>query len=290
MIQSMTGFGKSTGEQNERKITVEVKSLNSKQLDLNIRMPGLYREKEMEIRTELAQQLERGKIDFTIFIENIGGKPSAQINPSVFEAYCRQIKEIATGLNIAPPTDWFSILLTMPDVTKIELTAPDEDEWNAVLQIAREAIGQLIAFRQQEGAMLEKLFSEKIDNILRLLSEIDRYEGERIEQIKEKIMEAMRKNEIRSFDNSRFEQEMIFYIEKLDVNEEKTRLKNHLNYFLETMKNGKGQGKKLGFIIQEIGREINTFGSKSCHTEMQQIAVRMKDELEQIREQSLNVL
>ncbi|MDR2628211.1 MAG: YicC family protein [Dysgonamonadaceae bacterium] len=290
MIQSMTGFGKSTGEFNEKKITVEIKSLNSKQLDLATRIPGQYREKEMEIRSELSQKLERGKVDFSIYVESVGGKTSTQINQPVFESYYRQIGEVASNLGIDLPADWFSVLLRLPDAIKTELAELDENEWAAVQGIFRNAVDQLIAFRKQEGVMLQGVFEQKIANIAVLLSEISVYEKERLEKIKEKILEAMQKNEITSFDNNRFEQELIFYIEKLDINEEKSRLKNHLDYFTDTLKNGKGQGKKLGFIAQEIGREINTLGSKSNHAEMQQIVVRMKDELEQIKEQVLNVL
>ncbi|MDR1119671.1 MAG: YicC family protein [Dysgonamonadaceae bacterium] len=290
MIQSMTGFGKSTGELNEKRITVEIKSLNSKQLDLNTRIPGSYREKEMEIRSELLQKLERGKIELSIFLESVGGKSFSQINQPVFEAYYRQIKEIATNLQIDLPSDWFTVLLRLPETMKTDLTELDEKEWVLVQQIFRNAVDQLIAFRKQEGSMLEEIFLQKINNITALLSEINKYEEGRIEKIKEKILDALQKNEISTFDNNRFEQELIFYIEKLDINEEKARLKNHLDYFIDTLKQGNGQGKKLGFIAQEIGREINTLGSKSNHAEMQQIVVRMKDELEQIKEQVFNVL
>jgi uncharacterized protein (TIGR00255 family) len=290
MLQSMTGFGKSIGEFNERKVTVEIKSLNSKQLDLFARIPGLYREKEMEIRSELSQKLERGKVDFAIYVESVGGKSATQINQSVFESYCRQIKEVATNLNIDLPSDWFSVLLRLPDAVKTEITELDENEWTFVQRIFRDAVEHLTAFRIQEGAMLQKVFEQKIINISALLSEIDIYEKGRLEKIKEKILETVRKNEITAFDSNRFEPELIFYIEKLDISEEKARLKNHLDYFIDTLKSGSGQGKKLGFIVQEIGREINTLGSKSNHAEMQQIVVRMKDELEQIKEQVLNVL
>lgn len=290
MIQSMTGFGKATAEFGEKKIAIEIKSLNSKQLDLNVRIPGIYREKEMEIRSSLLQKLERGKVDLSIFIENIGKSLATQINQPVFEGYYTQIKEIAGKLNIELPADWFSVLLRLPDATKTEISELDENEWKLVSQTLNKAVDSLIEFRKQEGRMLQSLFESKVGNIHNLLTEIALYEGERIEKIKEKIQEAMQKNEINSFDNNRFEQELIYYIEKLDVNEEKSRLQNHLDYFLQTLKDGKGQGKKLGFIAQEIGREINTLGSKSNHAAMQQLVVRMKDELEQIREQVLNVL
>ncbi len=290
MIQSMTGFGKAIKELSEKKVTIEIKSLNSKQLDLNTRIPGIYREKEMEIRTEVLQKLERGKVDLSIFVENIGRNSSTQINRPVFENYYQQIREIADNMGINLPSDWFSVLLRLPDATKTEISELDENEWNAVHETFYEALKQLIQFRKQEGEMLQKLFEQKIQNISVLLDSIAAYEAGRIERVKEKILEALQKNEITSFDNNRFEQELIYYIEKLDVNEEKSRLKNHLDYFLDTMKNGKGQGKKLGFIVQEMGREINTLGSKSNHAEMQQLVVQMKDELEQIKEQVLNVL
>ena len=290
MIQSMTGFGKASAELEDRKVTIEIKSLNSKQLDLNTRIPGIYREKEMEIRSELLQKLERGKVDLSIFIENIGKHSSTQINRQVFEGYYLQIKEVADKLQIDLPADWFSVLLRLPDATKTEISELNENEWLQVQDTLRKAVAGLLEFRKQEGQMLYNLFTEKINNIAALLEEVAPYEGERIEKIKERIQEAIQKNDITSFDSNRFEQELIFYIEKLDVNEEKSRLKNHLNYFLETMDSGKGQGKKLGFIVQEIGREVNTLGSKSNHAEMQQIVVRMKDELEQIKEQVLNVL
>lgn len=290
MIQSMTGFGKATAEFGEKKITVEIKSLNSKQLDLGIRLPGLYREKEMEIRSDLSQKLERGKVDLSVFIENIGKSSPTQINQAVFKSYYAQIKEIADQLQINLPSDWFSVLLRLPDATKTEISELDENEWKVVRSTFDEAVRQLIEFRKQEGRMLQSLFGQKIENISALLSEIAMYEGERIEKVKERIQDALQRNEINPVDNNRFEQELIYYIEKLDVNEEKSRLSNHLNYFLTTLSDGKGQGKKLGFITQEIGREVNTLGSKSNHAEMQQSVVRMKDELEQIREQVLNVL
>ncbi|MDU1891803.1 MAG: YicC/YloC family endoribonuclease [Dysgonomonas sp.] len=290
MIQSMTGFGKSTTELNARKVTVEIKSLNSKQLDLSVRMPNLYKENEMSVRNLLSRELERGKVDFLIYIENIGTETTSQINHNLLEGYYNQIKESARKLGIDEPEEWFTVLLRMPDVMKYEAQEVDEEEWKSVLSTINEAIGQLKAFRKQEGAMLGKLFEEKIANITNLLAEIEPYEAERVEKVKTKISEALQKIEDFDYDKNRFEQEMIYYIEKLDINEEKSRLTNHLKYFLETMKSGSGQGKKLGFIAQEMGREINTMGSKSNHAEMQQIVVRMKDELEQIKEQVLNVL
>lgn len=290
MIQSMTGFGKATTELSKRKVTVEIKSLNSKQLDLSVRMPNLYKENEMSIRNLLSRELERGKVDFLIYVENIGNETPNQINQNLLEGYYKQIKDSADKLGIETPIDWFQTLLRLPDVLKYEAQEADAEEWDAVLKVIKEAIKQLIDFRKQEGAMLQKLFEEKIGNITTLLNDIEPHEIERVEKVKTRITEALQKIEDFDYDKNRFEQEMIYYIEKLDINEEKSRLTNHLSYFLETMKSGSGQGKKLGFISQEMGREINTMGSKSNHAEMQQIVVRMKDELEQIKEQVLNVL
>jgi len=286
----MTGFGKAVVELPHKKITVEIKSLNSKQLDLSTRIPQQYREMEMEIRSEIAKRLERGKVDFFVYSEAIGKEASAQINIPVLEGYFQQVKEASAKLGIAMPDDWFSILLRLPDVMSSESQEIDETELNALRKAVDQAISQLEEFRIQEGAMLQYLFEEKIANIAHLLQEVEPYEKERIEKIKGRIIDALNKIDNFDYDKNRFEQEMIFYIEKLDINEEKHRLDNHLKYFLETLQSGKGQGKKLGFISQEMGREINTLGSKSNHAEMQRIVVRMKDELEQIKEQVLNVM
>ena len=286
----MTGFGKVTAELPSKKVTVEIKALNSKQLDLSTRSPAVYREKEMQVRNLLLQTLERGKIEFNIYVEYIGKDVPTQINPVAFENYYNQIKAIAERLQIALPSDWFQTLLRMPDVVKTDVQELDDAEWQVVENAVKEAIRQLRDFRIQEGAMLQKLFETKVGNIARLLSEVEVYEKERIEKIKARIMDNLEKVAGQDYDKNRFEQEMIYYIEKLDVNEEKNRLDNHLKYFISTMENGQGQGKKLGFIAQEMGREINTLGSKSNHAEMQKIVVQMKDELEQIKEQVLNVL
>lgn len=290
MIQSMTGFGKVTAELPSKKVTVEIKALNSKQLDLSTRISSLFRDKEMQIRSLLLQSLERGKVEFNIFVEYIGKDTPTQINLSAVESYCAQIKNIADKLDIPVPSDWFQTLLRMPDVIKTETMEVDETEWEMVEKTVNDAIRHLCDFRIQEGAMLQKLFEQKIGNIAALLKEVEKYEGERLEKIKTRISENLEKIADKDYDKNRFEQEMIYYIEKLDVNEEKNRLDNHLKYFISTMNNGHGQGKKLGFIAQELGREINTLGSKSNHAEMQQIVVQMKDELEQIKEQVLNVL
>lgn len=290
MIQSMTGFGKAVAELENRKVTVEVKSLNSKQLDLYVRMPNLYKEKEMEVRNLITRRLERGKVDFLIYVENIGIDTANQINQNVIESYYKQIKETASNLVIDVPSDWFQVLMRMPEVLKYEQNEADENEWRKVSEAINEAINQLLGFRKQEGKMLQSLFEEKTNNISNLLLDIEPYEKDRIEKVRTRITEALQKLEGVEYDKNRFEQELIYYIEKLDINEEKNRLSNHLRYFKETMNAGSGQGKKLGFICQEIGREVNTMGSKSNDAEMQQIVVRMKDELEQMKEQVLNVL
>ena len=291
MIQSMTGFGKVTAELPTKKVTVEIKALNSKQLDLSTRIPSIYKEKEMQIRSRLLQTLERGKVDFAIYIEYIGKEASSQINQEAVMSYFAQLKELSDKLGISAPSSWdeLQLVLRMPDVIKTDPVEVDEDEWNVVKQAIDEAIQHLCDFRIQEGAMLQKLFTQKVSNIAALLNDVEPYEKERIEKIKGRILDNLEKLAV-DYDKNRFEQEMIYYIEKLDVNEEKNRLDNHLKYFLETMETGHGQGKRLGFIAQEMGREINTLGSKSNHADMQKIVVRMKDELEQIKEQVLNVL
>ncbi len=290
MIQSMTGFGKATAELQNKRITVEVKSLNSKQLDLSARITNQYREKEMELRNRISQKLERGKVDFCLYVENVGGESSSKINSPILEGYKNQIKKIASDLQIDEPSDWFSILLKMPEAIKTEVQDIAETEWALVDNVVNEALNNLCKFRKQEGESLYKVFESKISNIEELLKEVPKYETERIDRVKSRINDALSKIEGYDFDKNRFEQEMIFYIEKLDVNEEKHRLDNHLKYFMETMNAGSGQGKKLGFICQEIGREINTLGSKANHAELQKVVVKMKDELEQIKEQVLNVL
>jgi len=290
MIQSMTGFGKAIAELPDKKVTIEIKSLNGKQLDLTTRVSPIYREKEMLMRNELMQTLARGKIDLSVTVEYLGNDISSQINMPVFESYLTQIRDISARLHIAEPTDWFTALLRLPEIVKNDAGQIDETEWETVHAAFNEAIGRLTEFRTQEGAMLHKLFEDKIAGIAGLLTQIDQYENERIEKIKSRITDNISLIADGDYDQNRFEQELIYYIEKLDINEEKDRLNNHLKYFLDTLNSGHAQGKKLGFIAQEIGREINTLGSKSNHAEMQKIVVQMKDELEQIREQILNVL
>lgn len=290
MIQSMTGFGKATAELSNKKITVEVKSLNSKQLDLSMRIPSVYKEQELNVRSLIARRLERGKVDFAIYVENTSKETTSQINQNVLEAYYNQIKSSSEKLGVDVPADWFQVLLRLPDVLKYEAQEADEEEWKIVDDAINQALDQLVEFRKQEGRMLENLFIQKISNISTLMSDIEPYEAGRVDKVKARIIEALEKIENFDYDKNRFEQEMIYYIEKLDINEEKSRLTNHLKYFLETLKDTSGQGKKLGFITQEIGREINTTGSKANDAQIQQIVVQMKDELEQIKEQVLNVL
>jgi uncharacterized protein (TIGR00255 family) len=289
MIQSMTGFGKAETEFQNKKITIEVKSLNSKQLDVSTRIPTAYRDKEMDIRNLLLQTIERGKVDFLIYIDSSEKSLSSKINQTAVESYYEEIKEVSQKLNIELPTNCLSVILRLPETIKTELAESDENEWKVIRETLDKALKAFTAFRTQEGAMLEKLFADKINNIKRLAQEIETYEVERIDKVKSRLLDSLQKLEVK-YDENRFEQEMIFYIERLDINEEKNRLNNHLKYFLETMTNEKSQGRKLGFITQEIGREINTMGSKSNHAEMQKIVVQMKDELEQIKEQILNVL
>ncbi len=291
MIQSMTGYGKAIATYNGKKINVEIKSLNSKSLDLSVRIAPLYREKEMEIRQTVAAALERGKVDFSIWIEKDASVDATPINAALVEYYYKQLKEISAKTGIPEPQDWFVTLTRMPDVTaKTETEVLDEEEWNAARRAMNEAIESLVNFRKQEGAALQQKFIEKIDNIEKLLLSIEPYEKSRVEKIRTKIKEGLKTIPEVDYDKNRLEQELIYYIEKLDISEEKQRLANHLNYFRQTMNESCGQGKKLGFIAQEMGREINTTGSKSNQAEMQNIVVMMKDELEQIKEQVLNAL
>lgn len=290
MIQSMTGFGKAEVVFSGKKITVEIKSLNSKQLDMNTRIPVAYREKDVEIRNILSQEVERGKVEFIITLDTIDKSVLSAINQAVVKSYYEEIKDLSEKLGIALPSEWFSVILRLPEVIRTEITELDEKEWQAVKQAIYKAINSIREFRKQEGLMLENVFIAKIGNINRLLKEIETYETERVEKIKSRITENLAVIDPGSYDENRFEQELIYYIERLDINEEKMRLNNHLKYFVETLRSEKNQGRKLGFIVQEIGREINTLGSKSNHALMQRIVVQMKDELEQIKEQIFNVL
>ena len=292
MILSMTGFGKAVVADKGKKITAEIKSLNSKQLDLSIRLPQAYREIELDLRNKVALSLERGKVDLYIYTEAIDNASVVNLNTPLLKQYKEQIMKMSEELEIPLPVDWYATLLRLPDAIKSDLnrSETDESELAAVGNAVETAISALIEFRTQEGKRLEAFFREKIANIQALLREVDGYEQERVAKIKGRIQDSLCKLENIEFDKNRFEQEMIFYIEKLDITEEKIRLQNHLDYFLSTLANGHGQGKKLGFISQEMGREINTLGSKSNHAELQKVVVRMKDELEQIKEQVLNVM
>jgi len=287
----MTGYGKAIVAYKEKKINVEIKSLNSKSLDLSARIAPLYREKEMEIRQLISKTLERGKVDFSIWIEKDETTDATLINATLVENYYKQLKDIAAQTGIPEPTDWFNSLLRLPDVTtKNDNEVLNDEEWAAACTAINQALQHLADFRKQEGAALQKKFTEKIDNITNLLASIEPYEKSRVEKIRAKIIDGLNSIHEVDYDKNRMEQELIYYIEKLDISEEKQRLANHLKYFRETMETGHGQGKKLGFIAQEMGREINTTGSKSNLAEMQNIVVKMKDELEQIKEQVLNAL
>jgi uncharacterized protein (TIGR00255 family) len=275
----------------EKKIHVEIKSLNSKQLDLNTRIAPLYREKEMEMRQMVAEALIRGKVDMSVWIEKDTTADATPINAQLVENYYQQIKSISEKTGIPAPEDWFYTLLRMPDVmTKTDMEELNDDEWQVVKGGVAEALKNLVDFRSQEGAALQKKFTEKIDNIAKLMGEIEPYEKGRVQKIKARIIDGLQQIPSADYDKNRLEQELIYYIEKLDISEEKQRLANHLKYFRDTMNEPAGQGKKLGFIAQEMGREINTTGSKSNQAEMQNIVVKMKDELEQIKEQVLNAL
>ena len=291
MIQSMTGYGKAYCEINNKKIVVEIKSLNSKQFDLSTRISGVYREKDIEIRNLLVNRLERGKVDFSLYIDYSGKESGAKINQAVVKSYYEQLQTLSAETGIPQTQDWMAVLMRLPDALKNEIEELDENEWGEILKTINLAVDQLIAFRNQEGKSLEAVFSQKITRIGELLADIEPFETERVDKIKARLESNLESiNDKIDYDKNRLEQELIFYIEKLDVNEEKVRLKNHLEYFISTIKNEKSPGKKLGFIAQEIGREVNTLGSKSNHSEMQKIVVVMKDELEQIKEQVLNTL
>lgn len=291
MIQSMTGYGKCVVVYNGKKIHAELKSLNSKSLDLTTRIAPVYREKEMEIRQLIQQGLERGKVDFVLWVEKDTASNATPINMALVGEYKRQIEKMQADLQLPEPADWYATLLRMPDVlSHVEVEELSAEEWAQACKAVEGAIDETIAFREQEGLALAKKFQEKIDNIASLLASIEPFEKERTAKIRQRIIDALEQHVGVDYDRNRLEQEMIYYIEKLDISEEKQRLSNHLRYFIETMKEGRGQGKKLGFIAQEMGREINTTGSKSNQAEMQNIVVKMKDELEQIKEQVLNVM
>ena len=290
MIHSMTGYGKATAELSGKKITVEIKSLNSKQFDLYTRIPHVYKEKEIALRNDLSKILERGKVDLYINVEESDEKSTVKIDEVRLKNYLTEMKQLATALDIDEPANWFDILFKLPDVFKQETEKLEEEEWLTVEKAVDGAVANLITFRHQEGEALKETMLTNISNIRKLTLELETFEAERIDKVKSRIMDALTNLENITYDGSRLEQELIYYIEKLDVNEEKTRLLNHLDYFTETIESNTSEGKKLGFIVQEIGREVNTLGSKSNHSDMQRVVVQMKNELEQIKEQILNVL
>ena len=287
----MTGYVKSVAEYKGKRITAEIRSLNSKALDLSTRVAPIYREREMEIRAMVSRRLERGKVDFSLWVEQDEAAEAARVNLPVALAYKNEIAEASQALGIAEPADWWPLLMRLPDVVEKapqqELT---DEEWQVAAGAVEAAIDALVQFRQQEGEALQRKFQEKLDRIGQLLSGIEPYEKSRVSKIRQRIEDGLAAIPAVEYDRGRLEQEMIYYIEKLDISEEKQRLANHLRYFRETMEEGHGQGKKLGFIAQEMGREINTTGSKSNLSEMQNLVVMMKDELEQIKEQVLNVM
>ena len=286
MIHSMTGFGKATLQLSTKKITVEIKSLNSKGLDLNIKIPGVYREMELSLRNEIAVQLERGKIDFSLFIENVTEQTSNKINIAVVKNYIEQLKEV---VNEGYETEMLKMAIRMPDALKVEREEIDEKEWATIQEVIKEGLKNILDFRKAEGKSLENEFILRIANIRQLMNDALALDPERIQAIKDRLFNAIAELKV-NVDENRFEQELIYYLEKLDITEEKVRLNNHLDYFLETINASQANGRKLGFIVQEMGREINTMGSKSNHAQMQKLVVMMKDELEKIKEQVLNVL
>jgi len=291
MILSMTGFGSAVVECKNKKFTFEIKSLNSKQLDLSVRIPAGYRSVEPEMRNIIAAMLERGKVELNMYAESTSAESSVQLNIPALESYKRQVEDASAHLGIPLPDDWYSVLLRFPDSVKSETaTEVSNDERSSILEGVTRAAEKLMEYRAAEGKKLEEFFTVRISRISDLLAEVPRFEAERLTKIRARIEDGLASLPKVEYDKGRLEQEMIFYIEKLDINEEKQRLRQHLDYFMETLHGPEGQGKKLGFISQEMGREINTMGSKSNHAEMQILVVKMKDELEQIKEQVLNVM
>ena len=286
MIHSMTGFGKASLQLPTKKITVEIKSLNSKGLDLNTRMPSVFREMELGLRNQISQLLERGKVDFSLYVEVTGEEMTSKINVPIVKGYINQMRAV---IPTADETELMKMAVRMPDALKTERDEIDENEWKQIQTVIDEALENIANFRKDEGASLEKEFQLRIENINNLMNEAVSYDAERIETVRTRLRTALDELKV-NVDENRFEQELIFYLEKYDITEEKVRLGNHLNYFLETLNGTEANGRKLGFITQEMGREINTMGSKSNHTEMQKLVVMMKDELEKIKEQVLNVL
>ncbi len=291
MIKSMTGFGKATGEVNNKKITIEIKSLNSKQADISVRMPSFYKEKELSLRSLINKNLQRGKIEFNLYAELLGDNSNFSLNTTLFKKYYDEFSAAANEVDPSHNSDIISVVSKMPDLLKAERSELDENEWNGVFEIIEEAISKINEFRCTEGSSLDKELTLRVDNISELLIAVEQYEQERIETVKTRIISNLKEVvDEKKIDKDRFEQELIYYIEKYDITEEKTRLSQHCTYFKETMNSTISEGKKLGFITQEMGREINTLGSKANHSELQKIVVQMKDELEKIKEQILNIL
>ncbi|WP_251623485.1 YicC/YloC family endoribonuclease [Odoribacter lunatus] len=292
MIKSMTGFGKATVESGEKKVIIEVKSLNSKQLDINLRMPNLYKEKEMEIRNLIKNYLERGKVDVCIYSDNSESNKEVAINRDVVEQYFKQMEQIASSLNVPVDNSTFlQTIMRFPDVFKQKTEELNENEWEQLKAGIEVALTETDKFRIQEGDVLIRDILHRIDLIQEFASEVPQYEEKRIENIRQKLVEKIKEwHELQNVDQNRFEQEIIYYLEKLDITEEKVRLANHCKYFIETVEKEDAPGRKLGFIAQEIGREINTMGSKANNHDIQKLVVHMKDELEKIKEQSLNIL
>lgn len=293
MVQSMTGYGKAETEIASKKIIVEVKSLNGKQADISTRLASIYKEKDFELRNLVAQTLMRGKIDLSVTIENRNDEFTSSINSSLFLQYKQQIEALSESAGTPLPQDFFSVILRMPDVLKTEQVKLEDEEWITVKACVEEALAKLVEFRVHEGAGLENFFRDRLDIIEHLLQcEVPKYESSRVDKIKSRMRDSL--NELlgkqQAYDENRFEQELIYYIEKLDISEEKQRLQKHIDYFRSTMDEPESQGKKLGFVAQEMGREINTLGSKANQAELQIVVVKMKDELEKIKEQVLNVL
>ena len=291
MIKSMTGFGKAEFEVNNKKINLELKALNSKQIDINVRIPSVYREKEIELRKVIAERLIRGKIDLTIHVENHGSESNSKINEAILTGYYQHLKKISDSLGLPTDQSTLNSALRLPDVVKAEYETFDEEEWLVITRYLQDALDAIEEFRKQEGKALEADIVANTESILELLNQVAPYEAQRLDIIKSRLTESLNKiNPAGTVDENRFEQELIYYLDKMDMNEEKVRLENHCNFFLETLNQEEMNGKKLGFIAQEMGREINTLGSKAYESNLQRLVVQMKDHLERIKEQLLNVL
>ncbi len=291
MIKSMTGFGKAAFEISNKKFILELKALNSKQIDISVRIPSIYREKEIELRKELAEKLIRGKVDFILYMENHGEESNNKINDVVFKEYFFQLKKISEELNIQADQNLIQAVLRLPDVVKTEYETLEEEEWKKIMEYLGKAINEINDFRLAEGEALKNDIESNVGSIKNLLLQITPFEEQRIESVKSRLSENLDKLNLNgNVDENRFEQELVFYLDKMDMNEEKVRLENHCNYFMETLKSPESNGKKLSFISQEMGREINTLGSKAYDSNIQRIVVQMKDHLERIKEQLLNVL